>query len=241
MPAVFVHGVPDTHRIWDTVRSHLRRDDVVTIDLPGFGAPLPAGFTSTKEEYLDWLTEKVDEFGEPVDLIGHDWGSLLTGRLASIRPDLVRTWTGISGPIDPEYPWHYLAKIWQTPGEGEQWMADLDLEAFAASLTEAQMPRDAAYESVRHLDSTMRASILALYRSAIEVGAEWKPGLSDVTAPALVIWGLDDPFLPHRFADELGNATTSARAVFKLRSSHWPMLERPADVARELEAHWAHV
>jgi pimeloyl-ACP methyl ester carboxylesterase len=164
---------------------------------------------------------------------------LLTGRLASIRPDLVRTWTGISGPIDPEYPWHDLAKIWQTPGEGEQWMADLDLEAFAASLNEAQMPRDAADESVRHLDATMRASILALYRSAIEVGAEWKPGLSDVTAPALVIWGLDDPFLPHRFADELGSATR-ARAVYKLRSSHWPMIERPADVARELEAHWAH-
>ena len=240
MPAVLVHGVPDTHRLWDTVRSHLHREDIVTIDLPGFGTPLPAGFTSTKEEYLDWLITKIEEIGEPVDLVGHDWGSLLTGRLASVRPDLVRTWTGISGPIDPEYPWHYLAKIWQTPGEGEQWMADLDLEEFAASLNEAQMPRDAADEAVRHMDATMRASILALYRSAIEVGAEWKPGLSKVTAPALVIWGLDDPFRPHRFADELGNATR-ARAVFKLRSSHWPMIERAADVARELEAHWAHV
>ncbi len=112
MPAVLVHGVPDTHRIWDTVRSHLERSDIVTIDLPGFGHPLPSDFRSTKEEYLDWLINTIDEFGEPVDLVGHDWGCLLTGRLTSIRPDLVRTWTGISGPIDPEYPWHYLAKIW---------------------------------------------------------------------------------------------------------------------------------
>ncbi len=82
-----------------------------------------------------------------------------------------------------------------------------------------------------------RASILALYRSAIEVGAEWKPGLSSMTAPALVIWGLDDPFLPHRFADEGAGNATRAHAVVKLRSSHWPMIERPADVARELEAH----
>lgn len=237
MPAVLVHGVPDTHRIWDTVRPHLERKDVITVDLPGFGNPLPSDFRSTKEEYLDWLVHRIAEIGEPVDLVGHDWGSLLTGRLASIRPELVRTWTGISGPIDPEFPWHYLAKIWQTPGEGEQWMQDLDLEEFAAKLIEAQMPKDPANEAVRHMDATMRASILALYRSAIDVGAEWKPGLSNMTAPALVIWGLDDPFLPHRFADELGNAS-QARAVVKLRSSHWPMNERAADVARELEAHW---
>lgn len=240
MPAVLVHGVPDTHRIWDTVRPHLERKDVITVDLPGFGNPLLSDFRSTKEEYLDWLVHRIAEIGEPVDLVGHDWGSLLTGRLASIRPELVRTWTGISGPIDPEFPWHYLAKIWQTPGQGEQWMQDLDLEEFAANLVEAQMPKDAADEAVRHMDATMRASILALYRSAIEVGAEWKPGLSNITAPALVIWGLDDPFLPHRFADELGNAA-HARAVVKLRASHWPMNERPADVARELEAHWAQV
>ncbi len=118
-------------------------------------------------------------------------------------------------------------------------MKDLDLEEFAAKLVEAQMPKDAADESVRHLDTTMRASILALYRSAIEVGEEWKPDLRRITAPALVIWGMDDPFLPHRFADELGNAA-HARAVVKLRASHWPMIERPADVARELEAHWRH-
>lgn len=240
MPVVLVHGVPDTHRIWDTVRPHLERKDIITVDLPGFGNPLPSDFKSTKEEYLDWLINRIAEIGQPVDLVGHDWGSLLTGRLASIRPELVRTWTGISGPIDPEFPWHYLAKIWQTPGEGEQWMKDLDLSEFALKLVEAQMPKDVADEAVRHMDDTMRASILALYRSAIEVGAEWKPGLSNMTAPALVIWGLDDPFLPHRFADELGNASL-ARAVVKLRASHWPMNERPADVARELEAHWTHI
>jgi pimeloyl-ACP methyl ester carboxylesterase len=39
MPAVFVHGVPDTTRLWDAVRARLERTDVVTPALPGFGAP----------------------------------------------------------------------------------------------------------------------------------------------------------------------------------------------------------
>jgi pimeloyl-ACP methyl ester carboxylesterase len=96
MPAVLVHGVPDTHRVWDRVRAQLTRKDVVALALPGFDNPAPAGFTSTKEAYADWITQQLETIGTPVDLVGHDWGCMLTARIASIRPDLVRTWTGIS-------------------------------------------------------------------------------------------------------------------------------------------------
>ncbi|MFC7109024.1 hypothetical protein ACFQQB_56675 [Nonomuraea rubra] len=39
MPAILIHGVPDTHRVWAGVRRHLERTDVEAWDLPGFGAP----------------------------------------------------------------------------------------------------------------------------------------------------------------------------------------------------------
>src|SRR5687768_14742801 len=94
MPAILVHGVPDTQHVWDGVRRHLTRSDVEAWNLPGFGAERPAGFGSTKEEYADWLIERLERIGEPVDLVGHDWGCILTLRVASLRPDLVRTWAG---------------------------------------------------------------------------------------------------------------------------------------------------
>jgi pimeloyl-ACP methyl ester carboxylesterase len=237
-PAVLVHGVPDTYRVWDRVRAQLTRKDVVALALPGFDNPAPAGFTSTKEAYADWIIQQLETIGTPVDLVGHDWGCMLTARVASIRPDLVRTWTGISGPIDPGYEWHKIAKIWQTPGEGERWMAELDLDAFAEQLTgNYRVPSEEARIAASHFDDAMKASILALYRSAVHVGAEWSPALANVAAPALVMWGIEDADVPHRFADSLGEAT-HARAVVKLRTAHWPFLEQPADVARELEAHW---
>lgn len=90
---------------------------------------------------------------------------------------------------------------------------------------------------VRFIDYRMKDSILKLYRSAVHLGHEWEPGLVGVAAPSLVLWGLDDPFLPSMFADRLGQATR-AYAVVKLRCGHWPPLERPDDVARALEAHW---
>jgi pimeloyl-ACP methyl ester carboxylesterase len=239
MPAVLVHGVPNTHHVWDRVRAELTRKDVVALALPGFDNPAPAGFTSTKEAYADWIIQQLETVGTPVDLVGHDWGCMLTARVASIRPDLVRTWAGLDGPIDPNYEWHEIAKIWQTPGEGERWMAELDLKAFAAQLTsDFNVPSEDARTVARYFDDAMKASILALYRSALHVGAEWSPALADVKAPALVMWGIEDVDLPDHFADSLGEAT-HARAVLKLRTAHWPILERPADVARELEAHWA--
>ena len=48
---------------------------------------------------------------------------MLAARVASLRPDLVRTLCGGSGPISADYEWHPLAKIWQEPGRGEQFFA----------------------------------------------------------------------------------------------------------------------
>lgn len=52
MLAVFVHGVPDTERIWSGVIARLRRNDVVTLSLPGFVGAAPTGFDATKEAYV---------------------------------------------------------------------------------------------------------------------------------------------------------------------------------------------
>ncbi len=57
MPAVLVHGVPDTPHVWDRVRANLSRTHVVTPALPGFGCPVPAGFDCSKEAYAAWLAD----------------------------------------------------------------------------------------------------------------------------------------------------------------------------------------
>jgi pimeloyl-ACP methyl ester carboxylesterase len=89
--------VPDTSQEWDGVRAHLSRTDVITPNLPGFASPVPAGFGATKEEYVAWLIGEIEQLSEPVDLVGHDWGSLLVQRVVSTRPDLIRTWAAGSG------------------------------------------------------------------------------------------------------------------------------------------------
>src|SRR6185369_9593411 len=152
MPAVFVHGVPDTHRVWHAVVGRLRRRDVVTLSLPGFDCELPTGFDCTKEAYGNWLLAELRRIDGPIDLIGHDWGGLLVVRAVSLEPTLVRTWTAGGAPLDPDYEWHKAAKLWQTPGVGEQVMEKLTPEVLASALVAAGVPQADATTAGEHLD-----------------------------------------------------------------------------------------
>ncbi|GAA1594931.1 alpha/beta fold hydrolase [Actinoplanes couchii] len=237
MPAVLIHGVPDTHRLWAEVQRHLRRTDVQAWDLPGFGCSRPVNFTSTKEAYVRWITERIEALGEPVDLVGHDWGCMLTARVASLRPDLIRTWAGGNGPVSARYDWHAVAKMWQDPVAGDEFMATMDPSAFAGSLRDDfGVPENLAVAAIGRMDDTMRDSILRLYRSAVTVGAEWQPGLAGLTSPALVFWGKHDPAVPAEYGAELADLTRARLA--ELDCNHWTVLQRPAEVAALLEEHW---
>lgn len=238
MPAVLVHGVPDTPRVWDVLRPLLDRDDVVTPRLPGFGCPRPDGFPATKEAYLDWLVGELDALDGPIDLVGHDWGAILVQRVASLGVPGLRSWAAGNGPIDPDYVWHDTAQLWQTPEVGERIMRDLITPENMQAVfeTEGATPEHAAAASA-DIDDTMKGCILDLYRSAVDLGAEWGADLSRIDTPGLVLWGQNDPYVPARFGERLAERT-GARLV-ELVSTHWWPLQRARTVGPELNRFWA--
>jgi pimeloyl-ACP methyl ester carboxylesterase len=239
MPAVLVHGVPDSAQEWDRVRSHLTRTDVITPNLPGFCSPVPAGFGATKEEYVDWLIGEIEAVGEPVDLVGHDWGSIIVQRVVSLRPDLIRTWAAGGGTVDREYEWHEMAKMWQTPGVGEEVMEGMTVEGTAAALAD-QLGQEQANECAKGVDDAMKDCILKLYRSAADGFGEWHDAVDAISRPGVVFWGADDPFVTPDFGERLAQRT-GARLVMFPDSGHWWPITKAADVARELETLWASV
>ena len=247
MVAVLVHGVPETPRVWDGVRQHLSRTDIVTPPLPGFGTDVPAGFTSSMDEYAAWLTSELEQIATdagPVDLVGHDWGGGFVLRVVSTRPDLVRSWVLDTGALaDPDFEWHDFAKIWQTPGEGEAFF-DGQLAApvpdRAGAFIMFGVPEPAALAMAEGIDQRMASSILALYRSATAVQDEWGPDFADIPKPGLVLVPVNDPFLSAALAKRAG-----ARAGAEVKEldgrGHWWMLEDPAGSAQVLESFWSAV
>ena len=128
---------------------------------------------------MAWLTGELELIGEPVDLVGHDWGANFILRLACERPDLLHSWSiDTAGCFAPDYVFHDVpCHIWQTPGAGEESIAEwlsLGLED-RVSLNESMgMTPRVAKELAEALDDTMGRCILAVYRSVPEsVLAYW--------------------------------------------------------------------
>jgi pimeloyl-ACP methyl ester carboxylesterase len=236
----FVHGVPETATIWDEVRSAIGHESVA-LSLPGFGSERPDGFGATKDDYVDWLLGEVDRLDGPVDLVGHDWGAGLTLRVATAHGDRLRSWAlDCANIVHPDYEWHGIAKIWQTPGEGEAFVASqtsMAPEELAAGLEGLGVPGPAALGMAATYDATMGACILDLYRSATpNIDHDWGP-LAPVAVPGLVVHASDDPFgdedLARGAADTLGARFELLEGV----GHFWPY-QAPGEGAAVLTDFW---
>jgi pimeloyl-ACP methyl ester carboxylesterase len=224
VPVLYVHGVPTDGDDW---LPFLERTGGYAPDLPGFGrSDKPPHFDYSFDGYGAWLRAYADSLGiARFSLVVHDWG-VVGLALAQAVPERVDRLVLMNAvPLSGEYRWHRAARIWRTPLGGELAMGF----TFKWTLRRGGVPDailDRVYERFDH--GTQRA-ILKLYRSAppsaLEVAGR---RLGEVTAPALVLWGEPDEYLPtrfaHDFAERLGG---DARVEVVEESGHWPWLERP--------------
>jgi pimeloyl-ACP methyl ester carboxylesterase len=245
MTVVFVHGNPETGAIWGPLTDALGRADIVTLSPPGFGAPLPDDFDATYLAYRDWLEAELEQIDGPIDLVGHDWGGGHVVNAVMHRPELVRSWASdILGVFDPDYVWHDLAQIWQTPEAGEEHVEAMmggTLDERIARLAAMGFGPGIAADIAAAQNADMAAAILRLYRSAAQpavaqAGAELKAAAA---RPGLSILATEDTFvgsdeIRRRAADRAGARTEVLDGL-----GHWWMIEDPARGADVLTRFWA--
>ena len=244
MTVVLVHGNPETDAVWDPLVEALGRDDVIRLSPPGFGAPLPDGWSGGFEDHRDWLASELTRIDGPIDLVGHDWGGNHVVALMMRRPELVRSWaTDIIGVFDPEYVWHDVARVWQTPGDGER-LVDAMMGGTVADRTENMialgMTRPVAAKVAAGQGPEMGRALLLLYRSARHPAlAEAGRDLERASArPGLCLLATGDHYvgtdeIRRRTADRAG-----ARNEVLDGLGHWWMVQDPHRGAAALAAFW---
>lgn len=243
---LFLHGVPDSPAIWRPLLAALDLGDtpVAVPALPGFTAPLPAGFAATKEAYADWAVGQAEALFAahgPIDIVGHDWGALIAQRVAMLRPDLLRSWAISNAVIDPDYRGHRVARIWNTPILGEIFMALSQPAKLAEGLAAQGMPTDiAAEEAEQWRIKDKRRAILKLYRSAkgLSFAHDWARDIDKLPAQGALIWGADDPYVQLSVAQRF-SANTGIPLTVVDGAGHWAIAERPAEVAAALHRFWS--
>jgi pimeloyl-ACP methyl ester carboxylesterase len=166
-----VHGNPETSAVWDRLAPFLHQGPVVRLSPPGFGAPVPPGFTATVEEYRSWLVTELERLEQPVHLVGHDWGGgsgerrddkarpdpqLGLRRHRTLRPGLpvARSRAGVG---DPGSRRGAIAAMIEPP-----------VTERAAALVKKGMHEDVALPVAEGQNATMGECILRLYRDAAQ-------------------------------------------------------------------------
>jgi pimeloyl-ACP methyl ester carboxylesterase len=237
-PVLYLHGHPTDG---DDFVPLFERTGGVAPDLPGFGrSGKGASFDYSIDGYADFLAAFVDHLGlDRFSLVVHDWGSVGLA-LAQRRPEaIVRAVISNAVPLLPGYRWHRWARIWRTRVLGELAMGFTTRFALKRALREAFATRGPRVDALAdrawsHFDHGTQRAALRLYRSAPPaVLAAAGARLGELTAPALVLWGEEDPYIPtdfaHAYAEALGGPT---RVEVVSGAGHWPWIDRPELVDR---------
>jgi pimeloyl-ACP methyl ester carboxylesterase len=231
-PIVYLHGVPTNADVW---APFLERTGGIAVDLPGFGRSGKRGdLDYTVPGYTAWFArflELVDVDG-PLRLVCEDWGAAGLG-WAQDWPDRIQRLVLISPvPLLPDYRWHRLARIWRARGLGE-----LSMGLAERPVLRRLLPAPLVDLVSEHLDQGTQRAILDLYRWADpERLAACGARLSSITAPALVVWGERDPYIPVSFASAYAAALGGPVDVdVRPGAGHWPWLDDPAVVDHVVE------
>ena len=242
---VFVHGLPETSRIWDSLRSVLGRDSIAPA-LPGFSTPRPVAFTATKDAYATWLADELRGIEKPIDLVGHDVGALISLRVVTAFAVPVRSFAVDVAPIfHPEFRWPERVQRLQTPGDGEELLKAMresgpeDPDSTTARLANAGVPIDEARTMGAAHDETMSRCILDFYRSAIpNVAADWWKDVKGSTRARGLILLLPDPPEEERMSVEVAQRLGAETARLAGLEHCW-MAQRPEVVAPVLQRFWS--
>lgn len=231
---VFLHGNPGLSLDYLGILASVPRGTRVLVpDLIGFGrADKPWDLPYRLEATTPLVDATLRKLGiERVHLVGHDIGSVVGLDWAAAHPDKLASGVFLAGGLLIGYQDHHFARIWKTPGFGEEFMRGGDREGFV-SVIQAHSPRPLPREFLDRnydvYDRPTRCAILESYRNTPDVSGTSRrhaDALRPYDRPALVVFGDRDPFIPFYVAYSSREGFPRADIHVYENSGHWPFVD----------------
>ncbi|MEO1045677.1 MAG: alpha/beta hydrolase [Pseudomonadota bacterium] len=262
---LFLHGFPSYWPSFQRQMEALKADyHVVAIDGLGAGkSDAPQDVEAYKLEAMaDHVFALIDHLGaDQVHLVGHDWGSAFAIGLAQRYPKRVKSVIAFSAP-----PQNVILDILANVPEERATFAYVEqfkrahpaillamgieqsiwdgaygplVEAGHLSEEEGALFRQATSDPKR-IDAHInwyRANIPS--PDAVSESDYWPARQARVVAPALYIWGSDDPIFSQLAIDKMEALSDQSELMILEDVGHWPHVERAKEVNAALRAHIA--
>lgn len=260
-PALYVHGLGGASTnftdLADLLSPWLAGE---AIDLPGFGrsGPPPDGDYSIAAHTRLVIRYLEQSARGPVHLVGNSMGGAISIQLAARRPDLVRSLTLVSPAVPdlrPRKGSDAFLPLLLVPGVGARLLAKLDAtppeqrakalinlcfahpervpaNRLAEAAAEVALRRGCPWSTV-----ALMSSFRGLVRSYLATGSRsaWY-ALSQIEAPAVVIWGALDKLVDVANAPRVAATMPDASLLVLADIGHTAQLEDPVSTARAVLA-----
>ncbi len=239
-PVVLLHGWPQRATMYDQVTPVLNEAGYRTFcpDQRGYspGARPRSRFAYRVKQLVGDVVGLIDQIGQPVHLVAHDWGAVVAWSLAGRHPDKILSLTvaSVGHPAAYMRSWlnfDQLRKSW--------YMAVFQLPVF---------PERALSKSGGRVEGLLGMSPDALERfhreyigdGATRGGLNWyrslplvSPGdLKKVTVPTTLVWSDEDVACGEAQAKRTAQYVTGPYELITLHGvSHWIPEEAPAEFA----------
>jgi len=230
-PVLLLHGFPSTRRLWSSVAPPLVEAGhrVIVPDLVGYGeSTAPTGVRVDMQSQAGWMLRLLDALGiERATVVAHDVGSAAGQIMLASAPERVRGLAVLDGVYCGEWAMDAVASI-------QAWNP-ADAHRLAPVLARRLGKGGAVREMLQAYEGEQGG--LKLIRAARDLDPRQTEGIGQAlrtsAAPALVLWGERDSFLPIETVGRPLAALLDA-ALVVLPGGHFTPLDCPAEVAAAL-------
>jgi len=243
-PVVLLHGFPERATCWRLVAPLLHAAGLRTIapDQRGYSrGARPRGRRSyATGRMVGDAIALIERIGQPVHLVGHDWGAAVGWAVAAFRPDVVRSWTAFSVPHTAAY-----AKALRGPQLRRSWY----MAAFMVpSLPELSARPGGPMERMLGRSGMTADDLARFQREVVADGAlpgalGWYRGLpfsmssrvGAVTVPTTMVWSTRDGAIDRQGVVDTEQFCSGPYEYVELSGvTHWIPTQAPDAAAKAI-------
>ena len=234
-PVVLIHGYTDNARDWVPLIPYLSSGDrLIAVDIRGHGRSDKPECCYTRLDFAYDIKLLLDHLHiRRADLVGHSLGSLITQAFAEEWPDRVRRVVLISSTGGPRAGSPPKPPRFDFAAEIRKLQEPIDPDSpFMVAWWDS--PRPVNPDFIRRQRRDSAAIPLKVWLAVLDQGAgftDLQRTLPRLKAPALLIWGSDDPIMEEEGRQTLREALPGAQVKVFPGLGHNPFWEDPEAVA----------
>jgi pimeloyl-ACP methyl ester carboxylesterase len=244
-PVVLIHGFPMSSRLWHDVTPEFAPGHrQIIVDLPGFGrSDPPSRARAGCGAHAGAILGLLNTLGvERAYIVGHGLGGGVAQAFAVQWPGRVAGLALVSSAGFGVQP-RRLARIARALGPLAKFtppalLAGLVHGSVRRGFSDVERARLTLDTSLLHFNTPLGRDALAAHLAALrhcDTG-KWSWRLAELSLPAAVIWGADDPFYPVALGERLHRALAGSTFTVIPGASHFVPEDQPDALRRALEA-----